>query len=345
MARTTVGQSFAGSQIDMRYQEPGRARSMVLAARLLVAFAVLWIAQVVAAQDATATESAPVAGASTVTSSVSASATATALAIIEPVEHQVLSRPIALVAGNAHWADRTYPYGSTQWDARPVHLGVEFVNPRHTPVLAAAAGRVVFAGSDAETLVGPQLDYYGNVVVLEHDLRSLDGLPIFTLYAHLHSIAVAAGETVEVGDTIGDVGSTGIAIGAHLHFEVRAGDPLDATNTRNPELWLKNYINHGMIAGYVHDDAGASIFGKRVVVRSETSSREVSTYGSDRVNQDPVWGENFVVGDLPAGEYEIVVLKEGGAIGYRQHVDVLPYKITFVDIHISETLLSAPRSG
>ena len=305
---------------------------MRLPAKLVVATVVLCLVRYVAAQDASATATVS----SREASPASAMATATALANIERVEHQVLSRPIALEAGHTHWADRTYLYGSTQWDTRATHLGVEFVNPRYTPVLAAAAGIVIFAGSDADTLVGPRLDYYGNVIVLEHDLRSLDDQPISTLYAHLHSVAVDAGETVEVGDTIGEVGSTGIAIGAHLHFEARAGDPLDAGNTRNPELWLKNYINHGMIAGYIHDDAGNPIFGKRVVVRSEARRREVYSYGSDRVNQDPVWGENFAVGDLPAGEYEIVILKESGAIGYRRHVNVLPYKITFVDVLISE---------
>lgn len=326
------GQSLAGIQSDSRHQGFDGAISVRLAVKLISVLFVLCLARLVVAQDATA----PEAGSSTVASSTSAMATATALTNIERVEHQVLSRPIALEAGHVHWADRTYPYGSTQWDTRSVHLGVEFVNPRYTPVLAAEAGTVIFAGSDVDTMVGPRPDYYGNVVVLEHDLRSLDDLPISTLYAHLHSIAVEVGETVEVGEKIGEVGSTGIAIGAHLHFEVRAGDPLDAGNTRNPELWLKNYINRGMIAGYIHDDADNPIFRKRVVVRSGVSSREVYSYGSDRVNQDPVWGENFVVGDLPAGNYEIVILKEGGAIGYRQKVDVLPYKITFVDIQISE---------
>ena len=56
------------------------------------------------------------------------------------------------------------------------------------------------------------------------------------------------------------------------------------------------------------------IYAKRLAVRSEDVNREVYTYGSERVNRDPVWGENFTAGDLPAGEYEIVVLK-----GERKH--------------------------
>ncbi len=333
MGRASDVQSHTSIQSGYPHQRFAGAIHARVAANLAVAMVVLCLGGIVAAQEATATAAGNDPGTSTAAPSASALATATALAGIEP---QVLSRPIAVTAGQVHWADRTYPYGSTQWDTRPVHLGVEFVNPRYTPVLAAASGIVVFAGADVDTLVGPQLDYYGKVVVIEHDLRSLDDLPISTLYAHLHSITVEVGETVEVGDEIGDVGSTGIAIGAHLHFEVRAGDPLDAGKTRNPELWLENYVNHGMIAGFIHDDSGGPIYGKRVVARSDSSWREVYSYGGERVNRDPVWGENFVVSDLPAGEYEIVILKASGAIGYRRHVDVLPDKITFVDVHMSE---------
>lgn len=307
--------------------------------KLLLGFLFLLSTGFVLAQDDTATEAAPVSTSVRLSAkeiSASTLATATALADIEPVEHHVLRRPIALKAENVHWVDRSYPYGSTQWDSRPVHLGVEFVNPRYTPVLAAAAGAVVFAGSDIDVPVGPREDYYGSVVILEHALRSLDDQPVFTLYAHLHSIAVDVGDRVEVSDTLGEVGSTGIALGAHLHFEVRVDDPLDYRNTRNPELWLQNYVNRGAVAGFIHDDEGEPIYGKRVVVRSDVSNREVYTYGSNRVNRDPVWGENFVVGDLLAGRYEIVVLKDSGAIGYRETVDVLPYETTFVDIPISE---------
>ena len=77
-------------------------------------------------------------------------------AIIKPVEHNVLHRPIELSEDLTHWVDRSYPYGSTQQGARPVHLGVEFVNPRGTPVYAAKTGVVVFAGADDEIMSGPR---------------------------------------------------------------------------------------------------------------------------------------------------------------------------------------------
>ncbi|MCY4071895.1 MAG: M23 family metallopeptidase [Chloroflexi bacterium] len=315
----------------------------LLARASTVALAILWLTSLslAAAQSETATPSAS----ETIqqnpdTTELGAlpdsGATATAIALIEPEEHHLLRRPIQLVEDLVHWPDRTYPYGSTQWGTRPVHLGVEFVNPRDTPVYASGAGKVVFAGSDSETVVGPQADYYGNVVVIVHDLVSLDGYPVFTLYGHLDRINVSTGQAVEDGALLGAIGSTGVAIGAHLHYEVRVASPFDYRKTRNPELWLQYYVNNGMVAGYIHDEYGEAIAEKRLVLRSDTLSREAYTYGSELVNRDPVWGENFTVGDLPAGEYEIVVLKESGALAYRENIQVEAYSTTFVDIEISE---------
>ncbi len=308
-----------------------------------VALAILWLAglSLSAAQSETATpstsESIQQNPNRTDLDAISDSdATATAIALIEPAEHHLLRRPIQLVEDLVHWPDRTYPYGSTQLGLRPVHLGVEFVNPRGTSVYASGAGKVVFAGSDSETLVGPQPDYYGNVVVIVHDLVSLDGYPVFTLYGHLERINVSTGQAIEDGALLGAIGSTGVAIGAHLHYEVRVESPFDYRKTRNPELWLQYYVNNGMVAGYIHDEYGEAIAEKRLVLRSDALSREAYTYGSELVNRDPVWGENFTVGDLPAGEYEIVVLKESGALAYRENIQVEAYTTTFVDIEISE---------
>ena len=270
----------------------------------------------------------------TATASPSAEATATALAEIEPTDHHWLRRPIALSDNTVHWADRTYPYGSTQWDTRSVHLGVEFVNPRFTPVYAAEFGRVEFAGEDSDVILGPYENYYGKVVVLAHPIRSLDNRPIFTLYAHLDRVEVEAGQAIRAGERIGRVGSSGIALGAHLHFEVRVDDPFDYRLTRNPELWLEHYIGRGMIAGFVHDAEGNPIYGRRIVVRSDTIYREVFTYGSDLVNRDPVWNENFTVSDLPQGSYKIAILDEAGRWAYRGQVEVEAYQTAFVDVLI-----------
>ncbi len=255
-----------------------------------------------------------------------------ASAEIEPKEHNLFHRPIELSDDLSHWIDRSYAYGSTQLGRRPVHLGVEFVNPRGTPVYAAKAGRVVFAGDDSAMLIGPRLGYYGNLVILAHDVRSLAGLPVFTLYAHLENIAVEAGQELDDLDMLGSVGDSGIAIGPHLHFEVRVDDPFDYRLTRNPELWLQHYVDRGMIIGAVRDANGRHIHGKRLSMRGEETSRDVFTYASDSVNPDPVWNENFSIGDLPEGEYEIIVLTDRGAIAYAETVEVQAYKTAYVEI-------------
>jgi YD repeat-containing protein len=88
------------------------------------------------------------------------------------------------------------------------HTGVDLTAPYDSPVRAAAAGTVVFAGS----YFG-----YGNMI----DIRHADGL--VTRYAHLSAYApgLRAGGKVEQGGPVGSIGTSGHAHGPHLHFEVR----------------------------------------------------------------------------------------------------------------------------
>jgi murein DD-endopeptidase MepM/ murein hydrolase activator NlpD len=144
--------------------------------------------------------------------------------------HFILQRPIEPPASDS--VDPTYRYASTANGTREPHHGVEFPNQSGTPVYAAGKGTVVFAGPDKEAIYSPWENFYGNLVVLQHE----DGL--FTLYAHLSKIDVSVGQKVFTTDKIGEVGKTGVAIGSHLHFEVRRGDGKDYFATQNPELWL-----------------------------------------------------------------------------------------------------------
>ncbi len=97
------------------------------------------------------------------------------------------------------------------------HAGVDFPADTGTPIAAAGAGRVVFAGIGSG---------WGNMVVLAHS----NGVQ--TRYAHLSRINVHVGERVAARATVGLVGATGVATGPHLHFEVlvrgAAVDPLRA---------------------------------------------------------------------------------------------------------------------
>ena len=87
-----------------------------------------------------------------------------------------------------------------------MHNGLDFRAGTGTPIRAAAAGTVVYAGPRGG---------YGNTVVVDH------GGPLATLYAHQSALYVQPGATVTQGQVVGAVGSTGFSTGPHLHFEVR----------------------------------------------------------------------------------------------------------------------------
>jgi murein DD-endopeptidase MepM/ murein hydrolase activator NlpD len=91
------------------------------------------------------------------------------------------------------------------------HTGIDIPAPEGTPVRAVAAGEVIFADVALD---------YGNLVRIDHG-------GFQTLYAHLADMWVQAGERVEAGQVIGTVGSTGVSLGPHLHFEWRVdGGPV-----------------------------------------------------------------------------------------------------------------------
>lgn len=250
--------------------------------------------------------------------------------VVPFTEMYALARPIERRDDLQDFATRVYPYGGTQFGQFDVHLGLDFINPRFTPVLAAADGIVIYAGNDAAIQFGPYLNYYGNLVVIAHNLLSVEGLPVFTLYAHLERVDVAAGDLVSTGDVIGVVGATGIALGPHLHFEVRVGDPASYLATRNPDFWIQPYPGFGTLAGRV--TAPEDVRGMVVLIRSNGRTREAYVYGGDRVNSDPAWNENFTYGDLPAGVYEVIISERSGRVRFRQEVIIEDGRTTFIEI-------------
>lgn len=102
---------------------------------------------------------------------------------------------------------RTHPIFGDQ----RLHSGMDFAASTGTQVVSSASGVVSTAG---------YMSSYGNVVMVSH---IIDGQTYTTLYAHLSSISVSAGQTVNQGDIIGNVGSTGDSTGPHLHFEIHPG--------------------------------------------------------------------------------------------------------------------------
>ena len=110
----------------------------------------------------------------------------------------------------------TAEFGEPRGSSR--HEGIDLAAPAGTPVWATADGTVVVAGKDGS---------YGKTVLIDH------GAGYGTRYAHLKKIETKKGKRVERGDTIGRVGKSGNASGAHLHYEVlRNGVPV------NPRVYL-----------------------------------------------------------------------------------------------------------
>lgn len=95
------------------------------------------------------------------------------------------------------------------------HKGTDF---------AAAEGSPVYAVKDGQALHCIQNDpVFGNYIILSHDKGKMT-----SVYAHLSKMAIKKYDSVKKGDIIGFVGKTGMATGAHLHFEIRQGGiPLD----------------------------------------------------------------------------------------------------------------------
>ncbi len=84
--------------------------------------------------------------------------------------------------------------------------------------IGAKAGDTIIASDGGTVAVAEYSDSYGNYVLINH------GNGYTTLYAHMSSMVVEAGQAVEQGDTLGYVGSTGWSTGPHLHFEIRYND-------------------------------------------------------------------------------------------------------------------------
>jgi murein DD-endopeptidase MepM/ murein hydrolase activator NlpD len=123
--------------------------------------------------------------------------------------------PIAHARVTSHFGGRTHPL----FRSNDVHTGIDLAAAHGTQVAAAAGGIVEFVGRKTG---------YGNLVIVRHTGNYR------TYYAHLSSFAKAlrAGSEIRQGDSVGRVGSTGWATGAHLHFEVRRGDrPIDPLRT------------------------------------------------------------------------------------------------------------------
>lgn len=118
----------------------------------------------------------------------------------------------------SEFADRRVYYYLGREVDRQVHQGIDLASVLRDKVPAAENGRVVFAG---------YLGIHGNVVLLDH------GLGVQTLYSHLSRLDVKEGALVRRGRALGLTGTSGMAGGDHLHFEVFVGGV-----SVEPDDWL-----------------------------------------------------------------------------------------------------------
>jgi len=246
-----------------------------------------------------------------------------------PFDHFYLARPIG--ADQVNWPLADYRYGGTFLTQNVTHTGVDIPAKSGTPVLAAGPGTVVWAGWGLFSgTPGNVQDPYGIAVAIRHDF-GYQGQPLYTIYAHMRAISVAAGQWVNTGTQLGNVGATGYTTGPHLHFEVRLGQN-SYYSTRNPELWVAPPQGWGVLAGRIMGDDGKPMTSTVVAIDSLNIKREwiVNTYGPGPANPDPYYNENMVISDLPAGDYRVQVIIAD--YPYKLNVKVLPGRITFFSL-------------
>lgn len=139
------------------------------------------------------------------------------------------------------------------------HHGIDYAAPTGTPVEASGGGRVIYAGWKSG---------YGNFVEIKHNNSYITG------YGHLSRIrrGIRVGSSVEQGEVVGYVGSTGISTGPHLHYEVRQNHALI-----NP-LRIKAEPNKAVAKGemqrfaYVRDETMRKLSVSTVAVASKGAS-------------------------------------------------------------------------
>jgi len=109
-----------------------------------------------------------------------------------------------------------------------MHTGMDFTAPSGTEVFATGNGQIVKVAQGQRG--------YGNLVMVDH------GFGFKTLYAHLSSISVRAGQRVKRGDVVGRVGNTGMSMAPHLHYEVLKNEiPINPINFYFNDLTPEEY--------------------------------------------------------------------------------------------------------
>jgi murein DD-endopeptidase MepM/ murein hydrolase activator NlpD len=127
----------------------------------------------------------------------------------------------------SRFAERRSYFVNGQRISKATHFGYD---------LASTAGALIQASNTGSVVFADELGIYGNCVIIDH------GLGLFSLYAHLSSLSVSAGDRVEQNGELGLSGQTGLAGGDHLHFAMIVGgtyvEPLEWWDP----VWVRTHV-------------------------------------------------------------------------------------------------------
>jgi|GEM_PF-1306291 len=245
---------------------------------------------------------------------------------VSPYSHFLFGRP--LDALEPIWPLVEFRYGSAtnRSNESGIHTGLDLLADYGTPVYALGSGEVIWSGYGIESYLGPD-NAYGVAVTIKHD-AVINKQSVYSIYAHLSVTHVEPGDRVAQGDLIGEVGLTGNTSGPHLHLEVRLGDDSSFV-TRNPELYISPLPGQGVLAARLLNSDGSILHNQEMVIESLADHQiwTATSYATGAATSDYILMENLVVGDLPAGQYAIVVNYRGAELHHS--VIIYPGEITY----------------
>jgi murein DD-endopeptidase MepM/ murein hydrolase activator NlpD len=183
---------------------------------------------------------------------------------------QALLKPLPAKLTASFGEERTYLHESNSL-GKSIHEGYDLASVKRDTVFSAGAGKVLYAGP---------LGIYGNAIAIDH------GFGVMSLYGHLSSTAVKAGKWVTAGERIGASGSTGLAGGDHLHFEVRVqGEAVDPNEWMDSH-WVQTRIlnvllsNNSVLKPSVLEKAGGDPAIQSVATEASTEKPDATKHQS-----------------------------------------------------------------
>jgi len=243
----------------------------------------------------------------------------------EKPEHNWLIRPFG--SPDNIMVDQTQLFASNNFADGGVAKGLIYNNSDGARVRAVDYGTIVYKNSRDGHLVLKVENKYDDYFIYAH-------------YYNLKEIYPSLGKYVQRGTPIGAVGRMKSTGSNHLYFEISLSFDDDSnipSNPVNPELWVYPLPGCGTIIGSIVDSLGQPIPGLSIKgvgkpLPSETPYTQSLTYSYDLL-PDPYYNENFVIGDVPAGDYVIWTESEGVRSAAR--VTVKPSKVTIVTLIVN----------